>query len=740
MCKLFYIESMDAQKEIKQVGFTVDAGLIQRLGYELVGRAETAVSELIKNSYDADATIVDVDFIDSNEIGGKLVISDNGVGMSESQLINGFMRISSTDKVHNPTSARLHRTKAGKKGIGRFAAQRLGEKLVIVTQTKESKSAIRIEIDWNEYSIDRDLASITFPIETVQKEKSEGTVIEIHSLRERWTEAAIKRIYRYVLDLFQPDYLSERSKIDSIAVQNEESFKVNFNLVFNDKKYPFLNDQISVFDKSLAVFEGYINTEHCGVVSVKSDSLHINDVLEIEHKEDDNKFSTLSDVYFKIHYFIYDRPQYYGNRISNLELKRIQELSKTAGGVRLYRNGFRVLPYGEPKDDWTNIDKRWSTESGKTNIPLNNQNLFGFVEIIDPTGNMFEETASREGLIENEAFHQLSDFIHKSLVAVRSRIAEKIKVFRERQNRDDFTQKSEKKEQTTQELFDKLKNILDNKSEQRSEIPDEEKQSAENDKKEGLEIIRKLENLIEEAGMLRVLAGLGLTIGEFTHEMKQFHSSVYGHINRLNQLSLNDEVQNQINEIKIDFDNLFGYTEYFGRTISQNTNRKRSPIDLLAVLDRFQNTIKNDLEKNKIDFKVEAYDFDATTIPMHSSEWNSILYNLYTNSRKAIKRANVIGKILIEVGVEEDNTFINFIDNGDGIPKENESRVFNAFFSTSTPASFDAPNEEQLIGTGLGLKIVKDIIISYKGNICIVPSPTGYSTCFKITIPKNKQK
>ena len=89
---------MDAQKEIKKVGFTVDAGLIQRLGYELVGRAETAVSELIKNSYDADATVVDVDFIDSNEIGGKLFISDNGAGMSESQLINGFMRISSTDK------------------------------------------------------------------------------------------------------------------------------------------------------------------------------------------------------------------------------------------------------------------------------------------------------------------------------------------------------------------------------------------------------------------------------------------------------------------------------------------------------------------------------------------------------------------------------------------------------------------------------------------------------------------
>ena len=127
------------------------------------------------------------------------------------------------------------------------------------------------------------------------------------------------------------------------------------------------------------------------------------------------------------------------------------------------------------------------------------------------------------------------------------------------------------------------------------------KKYTESEKKEGLEILRKLENLIEEAGMLRVLAGLGLTIGEFTHEMKQFHSSVYGHISKLNQLSLGNEAQNQIDEIKFDFDNLFGYTDYFGTTISQNTNRKKSPIDLLAVLDRFQNTIKNDLEKNKIE-------------------------------------------------------------------------------------------------------------------------------------------
>ena len=235
--------------------------------------------------------------------------------------------------------------------------------MILVTQTKESTNAIQIEIDWDKYSIDKDITTITFPIRNIPKEKVEGTTIKIHGLREKWTEASIKRIYRYVLDLFQPDYLSERSKVDKLAIQNEETFKVNFNLVSNEGKRSFLNDQISVFDKSLAIFEGHVNKNHHGIITIKSESLDIDDTMEITYKNEENNYSALTDVYFKIHYFIYDRPMYYGDRISGPELKKIQELSKTASGVRLYRNGFRVLPYGEPKDDWTNIDKRWSTES-----------------------------------------------------------------------------------------------------------------------------------------------------------------------------------------------------------------------------------------------------------------------------------------------------------------------------------------------------------------------------------------
>lgn len=718
---------------IKEVGFTIDAGLIQRLGYELVGRAETAVSELIKNSYDADATIVDVDFVDSYQSGGTLVISDNGTGMTENQLINGFMRISSTDKIHNPTSEIFKRTKAGRKGIGRFATQRLGQQLTIVTQTKDASQAIKITIDWERYTIDKDLTSIMFPIEEIEKEKEEGTTLRIVNLRDGWSDAAIKRVFRYVLDLFQPDYLSDKSRNSNFAIKNENSFKVNFNRIQNNQKLQILNDQIDVFDKSLAIFEGYVDKEHNGILTITSESLGLNDILSIDFAEAEKQFKELSDVYFKIHYFIYNRPQYYRGKISNTDLKRIQDLSQTASGVRLYRNGFRVLPYGEPTDDWTRVDRRWTSESGKTNVPLSNRSLFGFVEIADTEGMMFEETSSREGLIENEAFKQLSDFINKSLVKARDRIVEKITTFKDEKNADDFTQTTVKQEQSNEEMLKTLKDLLSEDTDAPKSTIDKESR-----RQKGQEIIEHITRQLEEAGMLRVLAGLGLTIGEFTHEITNFKSPVYGHIHKLYNQNLPHDSVEQVNGLEKIFNSLYSYTGYFSNTISQNIDRATKPIDLLAVIDNFQQTIKNDLEKNNILFEVDEWDFDVKTIPMHRSEWSSILFNLYTNSRKAIKREKTNGRILVEVGVDNNNTFIKFHDNGDGIPQENRHRIFNAFFSTSTPASFEAPRDEQMIGTGLGLKIVKDIVLSYNGTISLVEPNESYSTCLKIEIPRFK--
>lgn len=82
--------------------------------------------------------------------------------------------------------------------------------------------------------------------------------------------------------------------------------------------------------------------------------------------------------------------------------------------------------------------------------------------------------------------------------------------------------------------------------------------------------------------------------------------------------------------------------------------------------------------------------------------------------------------------------FLEFSDNGDGIPKENEELIFNAFFTTSSAAGHSTSESESLTGTGLGLKIVRDIIESYGGSIYVMNSEMNFNTTLRIEIPSNK--
>lgn len=711
------------------ISFSVDAGLIDRLGRELVGRAETAVSELVKNAYDADAKNVEVNFNNSLWSGGTLEIIDDGLGMTYDELKLGFMTISSTDKIHNPISNRFGRSRAGKKGIGRFATQRLGKKLLIITQTLESAQAIKLTIDWAKYTIDQDITRIVNKIEYIPKQKSEGTTLIIEELREGWSDSAIRRIYRYVSDLFQPDYLSESSKDLQVAKQNDESFRVQFSQDIEGINYIVASPQKMIYDKNIAVIEGYIDSVGDGFVGIMSDRLALDDyAIPIERSKSQIRFETIRNVHFKAYYFIYNRMEYYTD-ISKLELSNIQKLAHESGGIRLYRNGFRVLPYGEAKDDWLGLDIRYSGQSGQSNIPFNNNNLFGFVEIIDEKGALFQETASREGLIENIPFEELVDFLQKSLITARSRIAEKITLIRREksENKRGFNEDDEDitDKKTIEEEFEEVVNEVQNQS-----------------AREAIRNIKeKYNEVIEELSMLRILASLGLTIGEFTHEIIQFTPSINGFISKLYESNENNVNTFEIlDNLKKTFANFTSYTSYFNATVSENISREVKPILITDAVDYFVKNIKDDLERQNTELLVESFGYDLYTTPMHISEWSSILYNLFTNSKKAIKRLGDVGRIKIITGEENNKIYLELHDNGDGIPEINKERIFNAFFTTSTPAGFDAPSDEKLTGTGLGLKIVKDIIESYRGAIRIIEAENGYRTCFRIEVPKADKK
>jgi len=721
-----------------KVRFSVDAGIINRLGRELVGRHETAVSELVKNSYDADATDVRLIFKNAWIPGGTLEVIDNGVGMTREQLISGFMRLSSSDKIHNPKSPNYKRTRAGKKGIGRFATQRLGNKLTIITQTISSDKSLKIVIDWNHFETDKDLSSIPNSIEEIPKEKDEGTILIIEDLREGWSDSMIKRVYRYTADLLQPFPLSVKRKVE-YEEQIDPGFRSSYFRDNNIDENKIIDEEEAFLKHALAVIEGYVLENGQGCYSFESEKLDFPQEVFLIGKEKDlpeSKFEFISGVHFKCYYFIYEN-----SLIPKQAMSFIKEVANERGGIRLYRNGFRVLPYGEKLNDWLGLDD--STARRVILSSHRNINFFGFVEVTDESGITFDETSSREGLFENTAFEELVDFTSRTIISV----VQKIALLRGRKattSQKGFVKKDSPSEKVDAAI-EEIKEVFEDETGSYEENEGQEKTSSKERFNKAYEKLiegrneekKKQQELVDEINMLRILAALGLVIGEFVHEVKRFLPGFHTDTAFLKK-AVKDypEVVNRVERLEINLKAFTAYTSYFDRAISRNVLRELEPIELRDAVNDFKDVVKNDLERSGINLNKTIYEgFDLITVPMHPSEWASILFNFYTNSKKAIRRKGIKGELLIRCGQDGSNLFLEFSDNGDGIPKVNEEEIFNAFYTTSSVSGHKSSELESLTGTGLGLKIVRDIIESYGGSVYITTPEPNYNTTIRVEIP-----
>lgn len=747
--KILELSSKLASFDKENVRFSVDAGVIDRLGTELVARQETAVSELVKNSYDADARIVTLKFEDSDSIGGTLVIDDDGLGMTKEQLVNGFMRISSTDKLRNPLSERYNRKRSGQKGIGRFAVQRLGEKLTITTQTKGSEKALELTIEWKKYKGDVDLVNITNKIISVEKQKEEGTTLKIEGLRDRWSQAAIKRIYRYVSAIIQPFPLSkimEENDNDSEEIEEKElidpGFKTIFKKVEGSKEVIIADESLMIYDHALAEIEGWIDKNGLGIYNIKSEILDIDETGEIGSDPDNMSipFSKLRMVKFKAYYYIYKV-----NLIPKMHESSIIKLSRTSGGIRLYRNGFRVLPYGEPGNDWLNLDE---SVKKRSILPVHgNLNFFGFVELTD-SENKFNETSSREGLIENQSLIQLQNFVYRTLMTAVIKVAEvrNVKIVSGQQKDGKLYEKIEVRIKNIAHTLEALDLELE-KEEGNIQVKRKRRKKVQKLKKD-IEKVAELQKeetskMLKEKSMLRVLSSVGITIGQFIHEVRDYVSSMESDVKFLLEKLRSDAVLTErLLILDKNITTFKSYTSYFDNVISQNVVRELIPIEIQNRAEYFWKSIHSDAIKSDITFNTPIRDGAYLyTRPMHPSEWSSILFNLYTNAKKAIKRTKSSGEIKIECGLENNSIYLEFSDTGDGISEENEEKIFEEFFTTTSPNTLEEIDESnEITGTGLGLKIVKDIVSNYRGSIQVVSPKQGFNTCIRIEVPQATDK
>ncbi|WP_417818957.1 ATP-binding protein [Tritonibacter scottomollicae] len=709
--------------------FSIDATLIDRIGRELVSKQQTALVELVKNAYDADATSVDVIFA-----GDVLLITDDGVGMSRRELVDGFLRLATSMKVDNPKSARFQRSRAGRKGIGRFSTQRLGRTLRLKTWKKDAEKGHELRVDWDDFKQGVDLGAVTVQLEEIEP-REEGTVVEISGLRDSWSDAQIRQSWRGVRLLQQPFPVAPTDAGDG----SDPGFEVTFYRADDEYSDPTVvaDFETEILSKMQAIVEFRVDDAGEAEWRISKNRFGAPTSwtrIHHAHREDKSppKYGALRNAWMKAHYAILDPALFTGH-----EYSRIRDLLASEGGIRLYRNGFRVVPYGEQDDDWLGLDATYARRSMLA--PVANRQWIGVIEVHDAEGETFEEHTSREGLIANTAFNELVSLASSVLVTAATSIAAQ---------RGRKTQAGGSSKPTSRRLSNRLRNTARDLRNAKDDRSANEKAAAVIEEVSDTvdDIVTEQERkYAEQEAILQLLASLGMITAEFSHEtgttFQAAGSAFREALEVAKEARRNDaEFLQTAENAQFMFDRLNALTAYLNEVASARSAREIGPVSLSRALDQFKRGLVQVSERQGVTLSVDFPEFDGLyTAPMHEAELASILLNFFSNSLKAVKTVEGERRIHASGELDEDDIILRFCDNGDGINPENEDRIFDLFFTTRIAAPSHSRAIDDATGTGLGLWIVKQIVDRSEGEVSIVEAPDGFTTCFEVRIPKEEE-
>jgi signal transduction histidine kinase len=472
------------------------------------------------------------------------------------------------------------------------------------------------------------------------------------------------------------------------------------------------------------VISGTADAEGVATFSLESERLGLK-----ESHEPSQRFLLLGELEFKAYYFVFD-PRV----VPGLAVRTITNFARMYGGVRVYRNGFRVPPYGEPNDDWLQL--AFDTGRRTLLVPANNINFFGQVMLNIERNLLLEETSGREGLIENEAFAELQTFVRVGLEWGAKRVAS----VRERKVDPGKARKAKEVDPSALPSA-ALSSVISTVSSVAAQTGD----AATEELVEELERVKEAQQVFEEEvdaerersvryeEMLRILASLGMSIAVFGHEIGGALTIVGAEIVRLKR-----DAQ-IIKAASLDFTSaedaiakLGDLGRYIVDVMSSAESRELVSVPLHTAIIRFVNQFSTYLNKQGISFETSIDPPYLRTAPIHRSEIDAVLFNFMTNSLKAMRRASVSnGRIRISATRRDDFAVLSFQDNGAGIPSDVHERIFDAFYTTTDYA----PDEVLGAGSGLGLKIVSDIAAVYNGWVKVGTPESGFATRLDFALP-----
>jgi signal transduction histidine kinase len=394
--------------------FRVSSALKTIIGRELITDDFVAVFELVKNAFDAHARHVEIRFEGLRSPSPKLIIKDDGKGMTPEDIDGKWLFVAysaKTDGTEDAPEGRpkdyrdkisSERTFAGAKGIGRFSCDRLGRYLDLFTRAQSSEPYEHLKVDWQvfEQNSSKDFVKIAIvrtKETTIPYKLGSGTVIEISGLRESWDRGRLKELRNSLRKLINPNQENDvrRFAVDLVVPDESDEDKQE------EEERDRVNGRIENF-----LFEelGLKTTEiHCEV-DAKGETIAttLTDRGTLIYRLlERSPYEHLRNV--RIHLFAL-------NRAAKMHFKKVMGVDNVAyGSVFLYKNGFRIHPIGNEGDDRLGIDRRKQQAFARN---IGTRDLSGRIEI---TGDnkTFKEVSSRDaGLIDSPEWRELIDFFY----------------------------------------------------------------------------------------------------------------------------------------------------------------------------------------------------------------------------------------------------------------------------------------------------------------------------------------
>jgi signal transduction histidine kinase len=661
--------------------FKFSTDILRRLGEELNPNPDQGILELVKNAYDADAINCSIELLNTINKGGTIHITDDGHGMDIDEIKNGWLLLGKSSKNFRITSA-LGRIPAGSKGLGRLAALRMGRIATLITRPKSQPGfQHKLSIDWSFYDKANIVEDVELFIDTIQinPKIKPGTEIFIEDLLVPIDRSEIKRLSRNLILLADPFGDNPVGfKPSLIAPEFEDLEKLVEKRYFSDADY-YLHAEINKEGFAFAEVKDWkgqilFSADHANLTAGR---------LQLPYQCPPAKF----DIWI----FLLDAGNF---STRSTTIGEVREWLREFGGVHLYENDLRVAPYGNPGNDWLDLNlkrARSPEERPSTNT------VIGRVSISNKKLLLLQKT-DRSGFIEGDAFSELRLFAQDSMEWLANR---RMDIALQRRVEDQT-----KNKQQTRRTKSQLENIVD-------QVPSSVKadlQLAINAYDRSRD--KEVRDLKKEVQLYRTLSTAGITSVTFAHEssgnpIKVITQSILA-IERRSSKEIGDKydalLKKPVEGIKKSLDTLSFLGSATLRLVDHE-KRRIGRVELNKTIEDVLDTFKPFFDGRDVQVEKE---FCRITPYIRASEAavESIITNLINNSLTAFESSDVQQrKMFIRTSVENNIFTLRVIDNGPGIKGINLKDIW-------LPGKSTRPN-----GTGLGLCIVRDTVMDLGGKV-----------------------